>query len=578
MDTSQATSSNSRWNPFLRSCLQMQQKNFFAVIVFSFLINLLMLTVPLYLLQIFNRVIPSKSIDTLLFLTGIVVVAAMTLSILEAVRRYIFVRVGTWLDTRLGGFVLSGSINRSVNKCRKTSAQGLRDLTAVRRIFSGSTLFPILDAPWTPIFLLVLFMLHPLIGAIALAAALCLFILALINELGTRDLINEANEASSEAENYATAILCNSDTIEAMGMRQNVIGAWERRHSVALDLQTQASIRSNRIASIAKFLRTILQVVVIGVAAVLLLNNQLSAGGLIASLLLTRRAVAPMDKAISSWKVIVSARNSFNHVSERMDQAAELNASNTLPRPAGYLSISHASFKYPHASEPTLFDVTFKVKPGVIIGLSGNTAAGKSTLARLLVGIAEPEVGYVRFGGIDISRWNSLELGPYIGYLPQSSELFAGSVRQNIARMGDDDFDEVVSAARMAGVDEMINQFPQGYDTEIGEGGAYLSGGQRQRLALARAVYGNPKLVVLDEPDANLDGNGKIALARTIAQLKQKKAMVVLISHQSAILDRADTVLTLGNGKITHRSDEQGSTVAKKLSRTSDSQIVNINP
>jgi len=538
------------WNPFLRACLKLQRKSFVAVIVFSFAINLLMLTVPLYLLQIFNRVVPSKSTDTLIFLTGIVVVAVITLTILESLRRYIFVQFGSWLDSRLGGLVLSGSIVRSVDKCRNTSAQGLRDLGTVRRLLAGPALFPILDAPWTPIFLIVLFMLHPVIGVISLVGAVGLFVLALINELSTRGSIIEANAASTKAENYATAILRNSDAIEAMGMRNNVVTAWEEHHDSAVNMQTQTSMRANGIAGIAKFVRIMLQIVVIGTAGLLVLNDQLSAGGLIASVLLMRRAVAPMDRAIGSWKVIVKARNSFNNVSARLDQAAELNTSSVLPVPHGSLSARHASYTYPHGSKPTLRDVTFKAKPGEVIGLAGDTAAGKSTLARLLVGIAKPDSGYIRLGGIDLALWSADALGPYVGYLPQNTELFSGTVRQNIARMGEGDFDAVVRASQLAGVHKMINLFPDGYDTEIGEDGAYLSGGQRQRIALARAIYGMPRLVILDEPDANLDAEGRAALAVAIADLKRNNAIVIIISHQNSVLDCADKLLILRKGKI----------------------------
>lgn len=565
------------WNPFLRSCLRLHRNSFVAVVLFSFVINVLMLTVPLYLLQIFNRVVPSKSSDTLLFLTGIVVVAVITLTILESTRRFIFERFGSWLDARLGGLVLSGSIVRSVKKCRKTSAQALMDLGTVRRLFASSALFPILDAPWTPIFLFVLFLLHPLIGLISLLGALCLLGVAFVNEFSTRELINEANLASTKSRDYATAILRNSDVIEAMGMRQNVVGAWEVQHGAAVDLQSRTSMRGNRIASFAKFVRMILQVVVIGVAGVLVLKDQLSAGGLIASVLLMRRAVAPMDRAINSWKIIVKGRNAFANVSERMDHAAELNVSNKLPLPDGYLSVKHASFQYPKGPKPTLRDVTFRAKPGEVVGLAGDTAAGKSTLARLLVGLSEPDEGYIRMGGIDLARWNTDELGPRLGYLPQDTELFSGTVRQNIARMDEGDLDAVVDAARLAGVHDMIMQFPKSYDTEIGEDGAYLSGGQRQRLALARAVYGNPMLLILDEPDLNLDTEGQAALARAMQVMKHNGAIIVLISHQKSVLKCADRLLILRNGKIHTPVEGRLKSVAiDKRARRSSSSIVNI--
>lgn len=576
---SRAESSPSSWNPFLRSCLTLHRGSFMAVVLFSFIINLLMLTVPLYLLQIFNRVIPSQSIDTLLFLTAIVVIALITLSLLESTRRFVFVRLGTWLDKRLGGFVLSGSIVRSTRKYRPSSAQTLRDLTTIRHLLSGSDIFPILDAPWTPIFLLVLFLLHPLIGMISLVGAVCLFCLALINEISTRQLIQDSNIATSRSLDYASAILRNSDVIEAMGMRRNVIGSWNEYHRAATDLQSRTSMLTSRIEAIAKFLRLALQVIVIGTAGYLVLSNQLSAGALIASVLLMRRAVAPMDRAISSWKMIVKARNAFRRVSSRLDLAPELAGNQTLPMPSGYLSVRDVGFRYPGRKTATLRGATFKVHPGESIGLTGDTAAGKTTLARLLAGLAEPDSGYIRMGGIDVTRWDTQALGPFVGYLPQDSELFSGTVRHNIARMGESVLADVIEAAKLAGVHEMVMQFPEGYDTEIGEEGAYLSGGQRQRIALARAVYGYPKLVILDEPDANLDSDGKTALARAINELKRKGSMIVLISHQNAVLRYTDTILVLRKGRIetTARQAIEGADIQSSVDRT-PSHVVRIEP
>ncbi|MGB5245858.1 MAG: type I secretion system permease/ATPase [Woeseia sp.] len=569
----------SSWNPFLRACLQLHRGSFIAVIVFSFVINLLMLTVPLYLLQIFNRVVPSKSTDTLLFLTGIVVVAMITMTILEGARRYIFVQVGAWMDSRLGGLVLSGSITRSVQSCRKTSAQALKQLATIRRVFSESALFPVLDAPWTPIFLFVLFMLHPLIGLISLLGAIALLVVALINERSTRGLISEANVAASNATNYATTVLRNADVVEAMGMRHNIVQDWESRHGPAVYMKSKTSMRGNRIASIATFIRMMLQIIVIAVAGLLVLNDQMSAGALIASVLLMRRAVSPMDHAISSWKLIVRARNAFSRVSDRIDFASELKSSTVLPMPNGHLSIRHASFKYPRASKPTLLDITFKVQPGEIIGIAGDTAAGKSTLGRLLVGLAAPESGYVRMGGVDLVKWSSEERGPFIGYLPQDTELFSGSIRQNIARMTDGDFSQVVDAARLVGLHETIMQFPDSYDTQIGENGAYLSGGQRQRVALARAIYGNPRLIVLDEPDSFLDTEGQAALAGAMQTMKHIGAMIILISHQHSVLECADRLLILRNGKINAPDEKKLKSIGvSKLVGNANPTVIDVDP
>lgn len=537
-------------NSFLLSCFSIQRKKIISVVIFSFVINVLMLTVPLYLLQIFNRVIPSKSTDTLIFLTIIVLASLVTLSFLEAMRRLIFSHIGVWLDKRLGGFVLSGSIVRSVNKCRPSSAQSLRDLSTIRQLFSSSALFPILDIPWTPIFLLVLFLMHPIIGWITLVGALLLLGVALYNEFSTRNLSTLSDEASTDSHRYATSLLRNSDVIEAMGMRSNVIGTWDKYHEKAIELQSQLSTRSNRIASFAKFIRMILQVVVIGVGGLLVLTHSLTAGGMIASVLLMRRAVAPMDRAITSWKIVINARNALRNVNKRLNLAPEFKSGPSQQLPAGHLSIKNVTYHYPRRSKATLRGVSFKIYPGEVIGLTGNTAAGKSTLARLLVGLAEPKSGSVRLDGVDITRWNAADIGPYIGYLPQDSELFSGTVEENIARMGVVDKEAVIEAAKLAGVHEMIMQFQQGYETDIGEGGAFLSGGQRQRIALARAIFKSPKLLVLDEPDANLDSEGKAALAHAIAAMKKRGSIIIFISHQEKVLEFADKVLRMRYGKI----------------------------
>jgi PrtD family type I secretion system ABC transporter len=544
---------------FLRACISMQRGKIISVVIFSFIVNLLMLTVPLYLLQIFNRVIPSQSVDTLIFLTIIVLVSLATLAALETLRRLIFSSIGSWLDKRLGGFVLSGSIVRSVKKCRPSSAQTLRDLSTIRQIFSDSSLFPILDIPWTPIFILVLFLLHPVIGIITLIGALLLFCVALFNEFSTRNLTALTDETTTASNRYATAVLRNSDVIEAMGMRGNVIATWDNYHDKSVDYQSQLSARSNRISSFAKFIRMILQIVVIGAAGLLVLSYELTAGAMIASFLLMRRAVAPMDRAIDSWKVILKARNAFKNVDRRLKLAPELQAEITLPLPSGYLSVKNVSYTYPNRSKLTLRDVTFVIRPGEAVGITGNTAAGKSTLVRLLVGLAEPDSGYIQFDGVDIARWKAEDIGPCIGYLPQDSELFAGTVEENIARMGVTDRATAIEAARLAGVHEMILQFPQGYETEIGDGGAYLSGGQRQRIALARAIFRSPKLLILDEPDANLDNKGKVALFHVIKEMKQQGTMIIFISHQKKVLEFADRILWLNKGKIEKVFQSRGS-------------------
>lgn len=537
-------------NKYLRMCLSTQRNKIIAAVIFSFILNVLMLTVPLYLLQIINRVIPSQSADTLLFLTIIVLAALTTIAFLESMRRLVFSHIGNWIDRRLGGFVLSGSIIKSVKKCRPSSSQTLRDLSTLRRLFSDGSFFPLMDLPWTPVFMLVLFMLHPVIGLISLVGAVALFCLALYNEYSTRNLTTQASHASSASYRYAASVLRNSDVIQAMGMRSDVIGTWDNYHDKSVALATNLNSRNNKIASFAKFIRMILQISVIGAGALLVLKGEFTTGGLIAGMLLMRRAVAPMDRAIITWKTFISARNAFDSIESRLALAPEFQSEQTYPLPQGYLSIRNVSYAYPNHSSSTLHDVTLKVHPGQVVGITGNTAAGKSTLSRLIVGLAKPDSGYVRLGGTDVYKFKAEEIGPYIGYLPQDNELFSGTVESNIARMGEVDKPAVIEAAKLAGVHDMIMQFPNGYETDIGDGGAYLSGGQKQRIALARAIFRSPRLLVLDEPDANLDSDGKAALNHVIKEMKKRDAIIIFISHQSKVLEYADTVVRMRKGKI----------------------------
>lgn len=541
---------NKKVNPFLRESLALHRKGFIAVAIFSFCINMLMLVVPLYLLQIYNRVIPSRSIDTFLFLTGIVIVALLALSVLEFIRSVTFIRFSAWLDQRLGSLVLSGSIARSCKKNQVSSTSVLRDLATIRKTFSSSAVFPIMDAPWTPVFIIVLFLIHPAIGTLSIVGSLVLLGLGYLNEVSTRELVNSSNESSGKATDYASSILRNSDVIEAMGMRSNIVNRWNDKNNDAINLHLQTNVRSGWIAATARFIRMILQVSVIAMATWLILKNELSAGALIASMLIMRRAVAPMDRAIVSWKTIVSARRAFKNISVRLKYTPELQSQQPFPVPDGYLSIRDVSYRHPESQRFILTKASFKLHPGEVVGLVGETAAGKSTLSRLLVGLAKPNKGYIRLGGRDISAWDADEIGRFIGYLPQNIELFSGSVRQNIARMSEGNIESIIEAAKLAGVHDMIMRLPHGYDTEIGDEGAYLSGGQRQRIALARAVYGNPKLVILDEPDANLDDGGKRSLRNAIQKLKQNKTMVLLISHQDYIIKYVDRLLCLKRGTV----------------------------
>ena len=523
---------------------------FLALGGFSALVNLLMLTAPLYMLQVFDRVLTSQSTDTLLALSLLALVALLTLAALETVRSLALVRIGNWLDTRLSRFIMQASITGALERSAGASVQGLRDLATLRGFVAGPSMFPLMDAPWTPLFLAVIFMLHPVLGFIALGGALVLLALAVANELATRTLLARAGGAQIDAMAQAESAVRNADAIEAMGMLPNLLRRWQTRNAASLGLQAQASNRSGTLTAISKFLRLALQIAMLGVGAWLVIGAELTAGGMIAGTILLGRALAPIDQAMNAWKGFVGARSAYARLSSQLEHIDADADPMALPRPQGQVSVEAVSFSHAERGEPILRDVSFTLPAGKALGLVGPAATGKTTVARLILGNLTPLLGHVRLDGMEASKWQAADRGQYVGYLPQDIELFAGTVRENIARMGDGDTDVIIEAAKLAGVHELILRLPSGYETEIGDAGYALSGGQRQRIALARAVYGNPSLVVLDEPNSNLDQSGIEALLSTLNRLKQNGTSLVVITHQPSIVQQVDYLVVLGKGTV----------------------------
>ena len=522
---------------------------FLAVVFFSFFINMLMLTAPLYMMQVFDRVLASRSEDTLFFLLLIASIALIVFGLLDGVRGVLLTKIGRWLDEQAGPTILSKSIMGALANAKDRNIQGLRDLTTVRTFMSGPSIFPILDAPWAPFFLVVMFMLHPLIGWMALLGAVVLFSLALLNEFATRQLVASSNGATMSASRRAEASVRNADVINAMGMLPSLLARWKTDNAAALSNQEIASRRSIIITSISRSTRFLLQIAVLTIGAWLVINAEMSPGSMIASSILMGRALAPVEQAIGSWKSVISAREAYGRLKVHLASDAPA-TSMPLPAPTGELEAADVTYMYAGVQEPTLKKVTFKLEAGEIMGLIGPTASGKTTLARLIVGNLAPRQGNIRLDGMDVSQWDSNDLGPHVGYMPQDVELFNGTVGENIARMGEPDPDQVVAAANLAGVHKMILSMSKGYDTEIGDDGTALSGGQRQRIGLARAVYGNPRLVVLDEPNANLDNEGETALTAAVDTLKASGATVILVSHRPNLLRNVDKILVLENGVV----------------------------
>jgi len=540
---------NGKTLQYLLEAVRRCRRAFAVVVLFSLCINLLLLTSPLYMLQIYDRVLSSRSVETLLYLSFIAVFAFAILGILEVARSRVLSTVGTWLDRRLAGPILSSSIIAGVDQTRPT-ADAMRDVTTFRTFLAGPSIFPFLDAPWTPIFIVVVFMLHPMLGWLALGGAVVLFSLAILNEIATRGPLGRAGQSSKDAMRDAESAVRNADVVEAMGMMPNLIARWSEKNAETLKLQERASNRSGAITAVSKFVRQGLQLGVLGVGAWLVLQNELTPGGMIAGSILMSRALAPVEQAIGSWRSFVAARQAYRRIKQRLTDTPTRGEQMSLPRPAGTLSVEAVSYAYPGSKELGLRNISFKLEPGESMGLIGPTAAGKTTLAKILVGNLRPQHGHARLDGADLNEWDPEDRGRHIGYLPQDTELFNGTARENIARMGEGNPAQIIDAARLADVHEMILALTEGYETDIGDDGAILSGGQRQRVGLARAIYGEPAFVVLDEPASSLDQIGEQALLNTLAALRQLKSTTIVIAHRPNILQLVDKILILRDGQV----------------------------
>ncbi|TDI62751.1 MAG: type I secretion system permease/ATPase [Alphaproteobacteria bacterium] len=534
-----------------RQALKACRGSFISIGFFSFCGNILMLSVPLYTLQLFDRVLTSQSTDTLIWLSIAVALALILLGFLEVVRSRVMVRVSVWLDRALGPHLMSHGIKTASLFPQNASLQTLRDLSTLRGFISGTGVFHLFDSPWVPLYLLVIFSMHVLLGVIALIGAVILFILAIINEAATRKLLAEANALAIQTQNRVEANAKNAEVIEAMGMLPKILRSWQNQSGKVLQLQTIASDRAGLIAGITKILRLAIQVTIMGVGVYLAIHQQITPGIMIAASIILGRALAPVEQMIGTWKGFVAARDAYDRINERLVNPSAGRGSTTLPRPKGAVSVEGVTFLPPGSSVPCIQGISFRLEPGEWLGVIGPTASGKSSLARVLTGIWQPRMGNVRLDGADVFGWNRQDFGQYVGYLPQDVELFAGTIKQNIARMDAQPPDEdVVAAAQWAGCHDMVLRLPQGYDTEIGDGGHTLSGGQRQRIALARALYGDIRFLVLDEPNSSLDSDGEQALTTALLRAKRQGITTVMICHRPGLLAEADKLLMLKDGKV----------------------------
>ena len=535
-------------NSLLLKTLEPLRPYFYASAGFSFFINILMIVPALYMLQVYDRAVGSQSLSTLLMLTLIMVFLLTSMGGLDWVRGRVMSRAAAKLDEILAERVFDGTFKQSLVTGGRSSTQPLSDLNGLRGFLAGPGVNAFFDAPWVPIYVLIMFLFHTYFGLLAIFAVALLGSITFFNQRLTEAALGDANKEQMWTRNYATRHLRNAEVIESMGMMHNVRERWSEHNQKALGQQAQASDTSGAFTSSSKALRIMLQSLALGMGAYLAINMEISPGMMIAGSILLGRALAPVDQLLGAWKGFQAAQGQFQRLDELLLKSPLDAEKMELPAPTGKISVEGIRVSPPGVQMPVLKGITFELEAGTSLGVIGPSAAGKSTLARALLGIWPAAMGTVRLDGADIYKWDRQELGPHIGYLPQDIELFDGTISENIARFGDINSEQIVEAARLAGVHEMILRLPEGYDTLIGANGGTLAGGQRQRIALARALYGKPRLVVLDEPNSNLDDSGEAALRVSLQQLKESGTTVVVITHRPNILFGVDQILVMKEG------------------------------
>lgn len=519
-----------------------------SALVFSFFINILALVSPLYMLQVYDRVLSSRNVATLVVLTLICVFLFVVYGLLEALRTQVLVRGGLKFDAEARDPIFRAVLDSTLTR-RAGSSQAFRDMDAVREFMMGG-LIAFCEAPWTPVFIIVSWMLHPYFGVLAIISCFVIFGLAVMNDRATKDPIQMATMASIAAQNDANSTLRNAEVMRAMGMWGGLQSRWRVRRDEQVAWQAAASDAGGAVMSGIKVFRQVVQTLILGGGAYLAIQGKISPGSMIAGSILVGRALAPIEGAVGQWKSFIGARSSWERLQQMLRQEQSTDDHMQLPEPRGVLSAEAASIMPPGSQTPTMRQASFRIDAGTAVGIVGPSAAGKSSLLRGIVGVWPCASGVIRLDGYDIKQWDPEKLGRYIGYLPQDIELFSGTVAQNIARFTEFEAQEVIDAATLAGVHEMIQALPMGYDTPIGDGGASLSGGQRQRLALARSVFRLPALLVLDEPNASLDQTGEVALMEAMQRLKNAKRTVVFATHKVNLLSQADYIMVVNQGVI----------------------------
>ena len=525
------------------------------VAVTSLAMNLLLFAMPLYSLQVYDRVLTSRSADTLILLTLIVLFSLSVNALLDVIRGRLLLRIGNAYALDLGPRLLDASIAQSA-RTSQPDAQALRHMATVRNFIAGQQgLATLYDAPLVPLFLIAVYLMHVGLGHAMLFGMIVLLVLTWLTEALTGSHLRAAGEASIHAQRRIDNVVQNSEAVEAMGMRAAMCDYWHVAQGQAMAEASSASDRSGGVSALAKWVRMLLNLLITGAGAWYVIHDEVTIGAMVAANILSARGLAPLETMIGAWRGLINARLAVERINILIEQYARPEGSVQLPEPVGELSVERLVYAPPGCEQPTLKGISFKLPAGAWLGIVGPSAAGKSTLAKLICGVWKPKSGVVRLDGADVYTWPRADFGHHCGYLPQDVELFAGSVRDNIARFYDPETvadEKVIAAARRAGVHEMILRLPNGYETQIGTGGAALSAGQRQRIGLARALLGEPHLIVLDEPNSNLDADGEAALLQALREARGRGASIVMIGHRPSLLADADLIGVVVDGQIQH--------------------------
>ncbi len=520
-------------------------------LLFGCIINCLMLASPIYSMQVLDRVISSSNINTLVMLTLVIAFALLLLGLLQGGRAFAMTKMGDWIEQKLSESTFINSVKSSLESRNNVGSQQFRDLQTIKSYLISPGLLTMVDLPWAIIFIIVLFIIHPCMGFISVIGGLILMGLALLSDRATKPLYDSISDESIKSMRQIDQATRNAEVIEVMGLLPNIIGSWQKINHKVQATQSLAAKKQSMLSELSKFIRMFLQILVTGIGAYLVLQGEISTGAIIASSSLMGRALAPFENAIIAWKGFINVRKSYERLNTAYLSKDNEEEKMSLPDPTGKMDVENIFYSPPGLQQYIIKGISFNLEPGETLAIIGPSAAGKTTLAKLIAGALRPSNGIVRIDNANIQDWNRNELGQFIGYLPQSVELFNGTIRENIARMNPNpNPQDVLHAAQMAGVHEMILQLPKGYDTEIGFDGSMLSGGQRQRLALARALFGNPKILILDEPNSNLDNFGESALASALQIAKSKKMTCIVISHKTSILNLSDKIMIVQNGSI----------------------------